>query len=340
MLLTRDQFRNNVFDRDRSRCVICLDTAKDAHHILERRLWPDGGYYLNNGASVCEKHHIMCETTEISVEEIREAACIKKPIIPPHLYDDQPYDKWGNPILPNGTRLKGELFYDESVQKILKQGKVLNLFTNYVKYPRTYHLPWSENMNKDDRMLDDMSIFEGKNIIVTEKMDGENTTMYSDYIHARSLDGRHHSSRDWVKNFHASIAQDIPEGYRVCGENLFAKHSIGYDKLPSYFMGFSIWNDKNVCLSWRETIEWFKLLGITSVPVLYSGIYDEKIIKHLFDNKNWSNTEGYVLRLEEEIPYSEFRKKVGKYVRKDHIQTVKHWMHGQPIVKNELLKNV
>ncbi len=347
VLLTRDEFRRKVFERDQNRCVLCRSgtgipevtkntPAKDAHHILERRLWPDGGYYLSNGASVCEKHHIMCETTEISVEEVRAACGIRKAIIPPHLYNDQPYDKWGNPILPNGQRLRGELFFDESVQKALKKGGVLQMFTVYVKYPRTYHLPWSENMNKDDRIMEDMSIFDGKRVVVTEKMDGENTSMYCDYIHARSIDGRHHPSRDWVKNFHAGFACDIPEGFRVCGENIFAKHSITYNNLPSYFMGFSIWNDKNVCLSWPETVEWFHLLGIKHVPVLFRGLYDEKTVRELWNPDRWDSSEGYVMRLEEEIPYSDFKQKVGKFVRKNHIQTVKHWMHGQKMEVNEL----
>ena len=47
---------------------------------------------------------------------------------------------------------------------------------------------------------------------VKEKMDGENTSLYQDGFHARSIDGRHHSSRDWVKGFWAQIAQDIPFG--------------------------------------------------------------------------------------------------------------------------------
>jgi len=34
--------------------------------------------------------------------------------------------------------------------------------------------------------------------------------------------------------------------------------------------------------------------------------------------------------------FREFRMKVGKYVRKGHIQTTKHWMYGQPVEPNEL----
>jgi hypothetical protein len=46
--------------------------------------------------------------------------------------------------------------------------------------------------------------------------------------------------------------------------------------------------------------------------------------------------EGYVVRDAGAISYSAFRHSVGKFVRANHVQTVKHWMHGQPIVRNGL----
>ena len=335
-LLTRTEFREQVFSRDGYKCIFCDLPAKDAHHIMERKLWNDGGYYIDNGASVCEKHHIDCEKTIITLEEIREKCGILKPLIPNHLYDDYKYDKWGNYILPNGTRLRGELFYNDSVQKILKEGNVLDLFLPYVKYPRTNHVPWSESLADDDRMHESMSQFEGKRVIITEKMDGENTSCYCDYIHARSLDSINHESRNWVKNFWSSFAHDIPKDWRICGENLYAKHSIGYIDLPTYFMGFSIWNERNICLSWDETLEWFELLNILNVPVLYDDIYDENKIKSLYDKNKWDTMEGYVIRIADSFSYGTFRYNIGKFVRKNHIQTVKHWMHGQAIEKNKL----
>lgn len=337
-LLTRDNFRESVFARSGGRCVVCGAPAVDAHHIIERRLWPDGGYYLNNGAGVCEDHHIACETTAISVEQIREYAGITKIIVPPHLYADQQYDKWGNPVLSNGQRLRGELFYDESVQKILNQGGVISQFTHYVKYPRTHHVPWSPGMNSDDRMLPDMSLYHGKRVVVTEKMDGENTTMYADHIHARSIDSGGHPSRNWVKNYWSQICGDIPEGWRICGENLFAEHSIHYDQLESYFLGFSIWDNMNNCLSWDYTLEWFTLMGIKHVPVLYDGVYDEKLIKSLWNDKQWNTNEGYIIRLADGFNYKDFRHSIAKFVRKGHVQTNKHWMHGQRVIPNGVSK--
>jgi len=174
-LYSRSDFRNNCLKRDNFSCVICKSTKNIVvHHIIERRLFNDGGYYLNNGASLCEHHHIEAEKTTLSVEEIRKACGITEKVIPSHFYEDVDYDKWGNQVLKNGQRLKGELFNDESVQKILRAGDVLNLFTNRVKYPRTYHLPWSAGMNRNDRQMTDVSIFDGEQVVITEKMDGEN----------------------------------------------------------------------------------------------------------------------------------------------------------------------
>jgi hypothetical protein len=335
-LLTRDEFREAVFKRDGYKCVICKNEAQDAHHILERRLYNNGGYYLSNGASLCGPCHIKAEQTTIQAQELRDIIGIKEVILPDHLYRDHIYDKWGNVILPDGTRMRGELYYDDSVQKILKEGNVLNQFRAYVKYPRTYHLPWSESATDDDRMLLNTTCFEGKEVVVTVKMDGENTSMYNDHIHARSIDGRHHVSRDWVKNLHSKIQYDIPDGWRLCGENLYAKHSIKYTNLESYFLLFSIWNEKNECLSWSDTEEWSKLLGLPLVPTLYRGIFDENKIKKLHKAEFQGNEcEGYVIRIADSFKYRDFKNSIAKFVRKDHVRTHGHWTNTHVTV-NEL----
>ena len=339
-LMTRDAFREAVLERDGHKCVLCSAPAKDAHHIMERRLFQAekefGGYFLENGASVCGPCHIKCEETTISVEDVRYAAGIKKIVVPEHLYADQLYDKWSNSLLANGQRIRGELFWDESVQKILKQGKVLDLFTHWVKYPRTYHLPWSPGISDDDRMHTSTEQWHGKQIVVGVKMDGENTSMYADHIHARSVNSGGHPSRDRIKAMWAQFCGDIPSGWRVCAENVFAKHSIHYTDLTSYLIGFGIWTDKNICLNWDQTLEWFELLGIEPNKTLYEGIYDEQLIKDLANQLDFEKDEGYVMRIRDSFHYSEYQKYVGKFVRPTHVQTTQHWLHGQAVVPNIL----
>jgi hypothetical protein len=335
LLLPRNLFREGVFARDRNKCVNCGNPGQDAHHILERRLWPDGGYYLDNGATVCGPCHMAAEATLVSCDDLRRRAGIARTIIPPHFYPDQDYDKWGNPILPNGQRLRGELFEDESVQKVI--APVLHLFTNRVKYPRTWHLPWSPGATDDDRILATTDHWNGKQVVITEKMDGENTTLYRDYIHARSLDYNPHPSRDRVKALWGSIQSEIPDGYRVCAENLTAVHSIPYDGLPSVLLVFSIWNGLT-CLSWAETKEWVSLLSMATgvqlhtVPVLWEGEWSPEAMDEI-RTRVWLKAkmsrpavEGYVVRPADSFHMREFSDAVGKYVRAQHVQTHGHWM--------------
>lgn len=128
VLLHRAEFKVRVFARDRHTCVFCTRPAVDAHHILERKLWPDGGYYLDNGASVCEEHHWACETTEISVEEVRRAAGIVEVCVPPGFEAVACYDKWGNLLREDGLREPGPLFSDTGARKALAAGGVLHCF--------------------------------------------------------------------------------------------------------------------------------------------------------------------------------------------------------------------
>jgi hypothetical protein len=329
-LLSRDVFRGSVFARDGHNCVFCDRHAVDAHHILERRLWTDGGYYIDNGVSVCAEHHLACEMTTISVEDVRHAAGITKIVVPEHFYPDHIYDKWGNPVLEDGRRGKGELFFDESVQKVLGQGGVLGLFTDYVKYGRTFHLPNSPGIHDDDKALKDYSNFEGRRVIISKKMDGENTSGYSDgHVHARSIDSRGGEDRAWVKQFLSTVLYNLPEGWRICGENLWAEHSIHYHNLPSYFLGFSLWNGRGVCLSWDETEEYFDLLGVNPVQVVYDGTFNIKDLETAIKGLDTNTDEGLVVRVADSFSYRDFKSSIAKWVRAGHVQTVSHWRHAQ-----------
>jgi hypothetical protein len=202
-----------------------------------------------------------------------------------------------------------------------------------LKYPRTFHLPFSSSITNDDKVLSSTDIF--NEVVITIKMDGENSTMSNEYIHARSLDSSHHPSRDWIKNYWNTIKHDIPEDIRICGENLYAKHSIHYEDLRSYFYGFSVWDD-DYCLSWEETELYFDLLNIVSVPVIYKGIFTLNIVNEIINDMNFELNEGFVVRNVDAFYYDDFFNNVGKYVRSGHVQTETHWMHSK-LVKNHIL---
>lgn len=206
------------------------------------------------------------------------------------------------------------------------------------KFPRIFHFPWSESVTSDDVWMDGCDHFGGKEVVVSEKMDGECTTIYSDgYVHARSLNTSPHASRSWVKQLASQVAYKLPANYRLCGENLFAYHSIFYTELPTYFFVFAIFDENNYCLSWDETEKLCKELDLTTVPVIYRGVWSEEYIRSLWQGKGSHPTfvdsgqepcqaEGYVVRLAEEFSYDDYNKCTGKMVRANHVQTDQQWM--------------
>ena len=137
-----------------------------------------------------------------------------------------------------------------------------------VKYPHSPHLPWSPGFDADeDMVLESVDHWKGRQVVITEKMNGECSTLFSDYYHARSTIYAPHPSRTHCRAIWGRVRHNIPEGFRVCGENVSAVHSIRYDNLPSYFLVFSIWNG-DVAFSWDETEEWCGLMGAQHRPCL------------------------------------------------------------------------
>jgi hypothetical protein len=349
VLLTRDQFRELALVRDRGRCVACGAPASEVHHIIERRLFSqpgeEGGYFLANAASVCNPCHVRAERTELAPAELRRAAGITKLVVPQSLYDDgieadTALTKWGDLVLADGHRSPGPLFWDESVQKILRQAGKIGLYTTRVRYPRTFHVPFSPGLGKDDRVLPDMSSFVGQRVIVTRKYDGENCTVYPDgYLHARSPDGRPHPSQSRLRAWAAANAWQLPAGWRLSIESLQAVHAISYRALPAWFLLLGVWDERNVLLSFDQTIEWAGLLELRQPEVLYDGRFDEAVLRRLHRERDerGDEAEGWVMRLAGPIAHGDWSRSVAKWVRAGHVAAhARHWRSG-PIEENRVI---
>ncbi len=194
-----------------------------------------------------------------------------------------------------------------------------------MKYPKTYHVPDSPNLQNDDRRIDSMDSLIGKNVIISEKLDGENTSLHNDKIHARSEENDNHASRDMVKSIWGSIRYMIPEHIQICGESMYACHSIFYDKLTNFFYVFAVIDKKReVFLSVSETREWCRKLGLEMAPSLFEGTWDGKF---KMPNQSFygNEVEGWVVRLVDEIPVNEWKDKAAKFVRAKHVTSDNHW---------------
>jgi hypothetical protein len=351
VLLTRDAFRETCLERDNHRCVICGSSADlSVHHILNRSLWSDGGYYRDNGVTLCNGGtpadlkagrdvgcHLKAEATLISCEQLREAAGISEPLVSAQFTPDERLDTWGNTVLEDGSIAPGELFDTEQCQTMLDAAGLLGRVQRKFRYPRTFHHPLSPGAGSDDSYIESMDAFHGQEVVVTAKLDGENFTASREFSHARSLDSGYHPTRTRATALWNQFRWDIPDGWRVCAENMQGTHSIRYENLPSPLMVFNVWDETNTALSWDETQEWAELLGLPTVPVVYRGVYDEDAVMAVREQPTpWSETaEGIVIRLARPIAYRDWRRQAVKWVRAGHVQTGdEHWMHRSDIPQN------
>jgi len=322
ILLSRDDFRESVFERDGHKCVMCKKPAVDAHHIFDRKLFPDGGYYLSNGSSLCQECHIEAENCDISVEEIRHAAGITNIILPPGLKKGIVYDKFGQEV-------------DESVRSR--------------KFGRLYHFPWSPGAKNDDRInfnyWSDLQKMD--KAIILSKLDGENNCLSKYGVFARSHGATTESK--WTQDIRQRwqyMKNDLGD-LQIFLENLYGMHSICYPNIDSHYYVFSV-RIQGKCLSWEETKFYAQLYDFPTVPELEiihpksftEESFKEKILnycnqpevfgsvdivdyKPVYDSP--TNREGVVIHNYDEYLLRDFEHNCYKWVRKSHVGTDAHW---------------
>lgn len=205
------------------------------------------------------------------------------------------------------------------------------------KYPRTYHLPWSPGTTADDKKLSGpwFENYREKEIVITEKLDGENTSITHFDCFARS-----HSSATrspWSRNLWDTdgllwqIKDKIAENEVVYGENLYGEHSIHYDRLTAYWYIFAVTNG-DIWYSWDDVCVVSDILNQPHVPELWRGIIkSEEQLHNLIDtfmsqpSTYGIEKEGCVIRVVDEFGFPDFSKYVCKWVRPNHVQTDEHW---------------
>lgn len=319
-LLTREEFKESVFKRDGNKCVMCMMPAVDAHHLMERKLFPDGGYYLDNGVSLCSEHHLEAEKCDITVEELRTAAGIKQIVLPPDLKSDVVYDKWGQEV---------------------DEGMISR------KYGRTYHFDFSPGTTSDDRISTNYweYVSKMKQFVISEKCDGENNCLSEYGVFARSHAAP--TTSRWTQDIRQrwqSMKYDLKGGIQIFLENLYAIHSIEYKNLDSHYHVFAV-RQNGLCLSWEEVQFWAAAFDFPTVPVLEimepaklsQQEFVNKVLVHTSKQSDYKsfdvNTnpekeclmEGIVGSNYDEYLLKHFDRNVYKYVRAKHVKTDAHW---------------
>jgi hypothetical protein len=203
------------------------------------------------------------------------------------------------------------------------------------KYPRSFHLPWSPGATSDDKIMQDISGLLNVPLVFTEKLDGSNMTFSQDEIFARTHSGPPtHPSFNIAKATYAGLKHRIPKGISIFLENCYAIHTIEYGGLPRYSFMFGVRNDsKRHWWGWDDVRCLAEDLELETVPELFRGTFTREIDLRKATEKLATEPsvfggirEGLVARVLTKFDGEDFTNKLGKWVRKDHVQTDAHWM--------------
>lgn len=365
----RKQFRHDCKERDKHECIIpwCNNSPDEVHHIIERRLWDEGGYIKNNGASVCNKHHRYAEENHIPPQAFWLWADVAPADIPlPDQLDTIDVNKWGDEFdTPPWEDIREDIKYQSSRHLL----------------PLYWHDDTlaDERIENQDTELGTLEDFVGIPLVITHKMDGGNCMLVNDIdnpVRARNGSKPEDTMEPlyepgglyWEQEVH----QKVPDRLQVFGEWMWAKHSIHYgcdcddpcdDVGPhlsdlvdyeddrAYFQVFGVYDKElNLWLSWPRVEEVANELGFPTTPVIYCEDSDDEatfeteaearqeLTKHahrVIDNGG----EGIVVRSKFAYHYSQFGRRLGKYVRENHVDDdAKHWSK-RTVEQNQVTEN-
>lgn len=241
----------------------------------------------------------------------------------------------------------------------------MKAYTNYLpEYPRTLHLPFKPNAKRNDLVAsykDAKDIFSNENTYVEEKIDGANSAM----MLFSSEDGEGHPlirnrSHILSKGYNKSTAakaqftriwnwfyenkekfQDLNKllGFQagVYGEWLYALHGIRYDKLPSLFMPFDIYDYVNgYFLDTGFARKCLEEVGFKTLPLLHKGkVKDYEQLERFCEQDSpfaSERREGVYIKITDGTKVI----KRFKMVRSDFVQGC-HWSDTS-ITKNKLME--
>ena len=222
------------------------------------------------------------------------------------------------------------------------------------EYPRIPHLMGKSNLYDDDI---EINVTFGFDAYVQEKVDGANCGI--SWLDGPILRNRKHVLRKGFERDTPAKKQFVPawnwlhekeddlkeimnrwQGQvTVYGEWMFAKHSIGYEKLPDYFLAYDVWScDENKFISPNVCRELFKGTGIEWIEAEKLNIQSFGDLKSILDSVSKYRDgvkEGIVIKRPDAT--DKWIDETFKVVRSDFERADDTW-NKKGIEKNKIIK--
>ncbi len=221
---------------------------------------------------------------------------------------------------------------------------------DFFKFPSTPHLATLPGVDvRNDKVLSEFERDEFLRhvLVVEEKVDGANLGISFDSEgNARvqnrgaylQLPGSGQWKRlgEWLAFRIDVLFENLSDRYILFGEWCYAQHSVFYDRLPDWFLGFDIY-DKHTgrFMASEHRNDFLKKICIAQVPVIARGQFTYPELKNLLAQSKLTDqpAEGLYLRFDQ----GDWLEQRAKLVRSAFIQSVgQHW--SRSIIKANRLR--
>lgn len=212
---------------------------------------------------------------------------------------------------------------------------------DFFRFPSTPHIQWlGAELPRDDKLLtaQEVKLLFSSEVQIEEKIDGANLGISFDKdgnIQAQNRGqyllkpymGQFENLEVWLAARENELFDLLGEHLILFGEWCAAKHSIGYEQLPDWFLVFDVF-DRHTEMFWSTSRRnrLAKKMGLKVVPQVWQGRTQIKqVLKRLETQKSaftdeW--VEGFIIR-KENADWLEMR---GKIVRAEFVQNIGvHW---------------
>lgn len=210
---------------------------------------------------------------------------------------------------------------------------------DFFKFPSTPHLMlFVDTEVRGDKVMSESerNEFLQHELVVEEKVDGANLGISFDHegnIRAQNrgaylnfpCSGQWKKLSEWLHPRTDVLFEQLTDRYILFGEWCYAQHSVVYDRLPDWFLGFDVFDkDTAKFFSCSRRNDMFDALEISQVPMIERGHFTLSELKSLLSQSKLSDNpaEGIYLRFDQ----SDWLEQRAKLVRPAFIQSIEqHW---------------
>ena len=171
---------------------------------------------------------------------------------------------------------------------------------SFFKFPSTPHLATLPGVEiRDDKVLtaNERSAFLTRELTVEEKVDGANLGISFDSsgnVRAQNRggylelpgSGQWRPLRDWLRLRMDALFNTLIDRYILFGEWCYARHSVCYNDLPDWFLGFDMYDKQSArFLSVTRRDALCRKIGVAQVPTVARGRFAlEELVRILAES--------------------------------------------------------